>query len=288
MANRFSFSRLVFVWCFTNLAISLACGQSNVSNNTSQSSDGKSNHFEIRTYPNGPSAKSVLQLCEAVRSELQRVWHSDSKCENWEPRCEIVLHPNRASYQSIVAGDFTSYGSSLIKMDAGKVAARRIDLLIDANGALTALPHEMTHVILADLFKGRQPPLWMDEGIAMLADTREKQMLHHRDCLEAIATGRSLPLKELLQLEQFTSAEQVPAFYGQSLSLVRMLSDQSKPHTVIHFALDAMDIGIDKSLQKHFAVQNLGELEKRWKTSVGGGASASPPSTSIVNVRFQP
>jgi hypothetical protein len=173
-------------------------------------------------------------------------------------------------------------------MDAGKVVARRIDLLTDSNGSLSALPHELTHVVLADQLKGRQPPLWMDEGIAMLADTREKQLLHQRDCMEALTTGRAFPLKDLLQLEQFTSAEQVPAFYGQSLTLVRMLSEQGKPQAVVQFAMDTLDLGFDKSLQKHFAIRDLNELEHRWKNAVDVKSSTFPQSASIVNVRFQP
>ncbi len=250
--------------------------------------DEKSEHFTVRSYPDGSSAKSVLQLCEAVRAELQRVWHSDLNLAKWEPRCEIVVHSNRESYQRIVAGDFTSFGSSLIKMDAGKVVARRIDLLIDPNGSLSALPHELTHVVLADQFNGRQPPLWMDEGIAMLADTREKQLLHHRDCSEALTAGRAFSLKELLRLEQFTSAEQVPAFYGQSLTLVRMLSEQGKPQGVVPFAIDTLDLGIDKALQKHYAIRDVNELEDRWRIAMNAKSTSSSQLTSIVNVRFQP
>ena len=284
MRNGFPMCGLISACFFLVGAIQqVAFSQSNLAN-----SDGKSNHFDVRSYSNGPSAKSVLQLCETVRAELQRVWQADSKCEKWEPRCEIVLHPNRQSYQNVVAGDFSSFGSSLIQLDAGKIVARRIDLLVDQDGSLSALPHELTHVVLADHFKGRQPPLWMDEGIAMLADTREKQLLHQRDCIEAMTTGRAIPLKDLMQLEQFSSAEQVPAFYGQSLTLVRMLSEQGKPQTVVHFTIDALDLGVERALQKHYAIQNLHELEKRWKVAVDVRATVSPQSAAIVNVRFQP
>ena len=48
----------------------------------------------------------------------------------------------------------------------------------------------MTHVVLADLLNGRQPPRWADEGMAILADTRDKQLLHERDLTAAVA-GRT-------------------------------------------------------------------------------------------------
>ena len=38
----------------------------------------------------------------------------------------------------------------------------------------SGLPHEVTHVILADLFPQQQIPRWADEGMAVLTEPREK------------------------------------------------------------------------------------------------------------------
>lgn len=136
-------------------------------------------------------------------------------------------------------------GSSLIRAEKGRILTRRIDLLVSEHSGLPALAHELTHVVLADRFGGRQPPRWVDEGIATMADPTEKRMLHYRDCHHALRSGTALRLIEVLDLEQFTSAQQVPAFYGQSLSLVHFLSEQVQPQTVIDFAEAAMDHGYD-------------------------------------------
>ncbi len=79
-----------------------------------------------------------------------------------------------------------------MQLKSGVIANRRIDLLVDKQGALTSLPHELTHVVLADCFAGRQPPLWLDEGVAMLADTHDKQMLHERDYMDALSSKNAL------------------------------------------------------------------------------------------------
>lgn len=68
MRNGFPMCGLISACFFLVGAIQqVAFSQSNLAN-----SDGKSNHFDVRSYSNGPSAKSVLHLCETVRAELQR------------------------------------------------------------------------------------------------------------------------------------------------------------------------------------------------------------------------
>ena len=49
----------------------------------------------------------------------------------------------------------------------------RTNLRADHPQVLTAiLPHEVTHVVLADLFTTQQIPRWADEGMAVLAEPR--------------------------------------------------------------------------------------------------------------------
>ena len=120
----------------------------------------------------------------------------------------------------------------------------------------------------------------------MLADTREKQLLHARDCRDALASGKSLPLAQLVHLEGFSSAEQMPAFYGQSLSLVQMLAHRDKPQRVIDFALDSQTRGYEQALQAHYGIDSLHELESRWKSFAA--AQATSPTPALLTVRFRP
>lgn len=226
-----------------------------------------SEHFVAFTpLRGGPSAEGVLRLCERLRSELCSVWGVSGPSHRWEPLCEIIVHPTADSYlQAVGPAAAQTRGCSLIELHMGKVSRRRIDLQIDSDGSLSALAHELTHVVLADRFHGRPPAHWLDEGIATLADTREKQLLHERDCQEALASGRAMSLQHLLHLEQFTSADQMPAFYGQSLSLVMMLADQRTPKQLIDFAVDAQDQGYAAALKKHYGIQDVAELEAKWR-----------------------
>lgn len=245
-----------------------------------------SDHFHIRSPAGGPSATSMLKLCESLREELQQVWGGDDPPSSWQPKCHVVVHATRAAYLKIVGpGGSQTTGSSLIQFESGKICSRRIDLLLDSQGAASALPHELTHVILADRFGGRQPPQWLDEGIAMLADTRGKQLLHQRDCRDTLAANHALPISELLRLSEFTSAEQVPAFYGQSLSLVQMLATKGKPAKIIDFALEAMDQGYDRALQIHYGIEGVDSLEHQWRRYATSDASSVQ---QLVKVSYQP
>lgn len=222
--------------------------------------------FVVQAFPAGPNASDVLGLCEQLRAELRQHWGVREQSQSWEPRCRIVLHGSTESYLAAAGAQAArTKGCATIRLQDGRIAARQIDLLVEPDGTLPALPHELTHIVMADRFLGRQPPHWFDEGVAMLADARDKQLLHERDCRDALATGRSLPLSTLLQLEQFTSPDQLPAFYGQSLSLVRMLSQDRKPETLLHFAADSQEVGYVQALRRHYGIGSVHELEARWR-----------------------
>lgn len=248
----------------------------------------ESQHFAVHVFRGGPTAGDVLKLCEASRIELQRVWNADNAPKSWSPRCEVFVHATREQYlRAVGQGGGQTRGSSLIQIDNHKVMARRIDLLMDSRAGLTALPHELTHVVLADRFLDQPPPHWLDEGIAMLADIRQKQLLHSRDCQEALASRTALSLAQLLTLEQFTSADQMPAFYGQSLSLVQMLAHRGDPPKIVAFGIDARKVGYDRALRKHFAIEGTADLERHWLKHVSSMPSMQPPQP-VVMVSFQP
>jgi hypothetical protein len=232
------------------------------------SSDGLtagSDQFVVRSYRGGPSASALLATCEELRTRLQSFWMGQASQAQWRPRCEVVLHASRTSYQQAAGpGSGQTFGSSLIQFQHGRVSLRRIDLLTRSDGQATALAHELGHVVLADRF-GRQPPRWVDEGAATLADSWEKRRLHHRDCQYALSAGAAFPLKTLLTLKTCTSSDQVAAFYGQSLSLVQYLIDQGEPEQLLSMVELAFEKGYDHSLQETYGVTDVTDLERRWR-----------------------
>lgn len=223
-------------------------------------------NFVVTSYASGPDAKPLATRCELWREELQRKWLGQLKAENWNPKCEVVLHTSRDSYAGAVGpGAGRTSGSSLIRFDRGDVAMRRIDLLVDSRGNLPALRHELTHVVLSDRFGGREPPRWADEGIATLADSPRKRALHRRDCWRSLQDNTAFRLVELLRVNRLYSVEQQAAFYGQSLTLVSFLVQKKTSAEFVRFVELAMDEGYDYALAECYKIQDLNKLEKLWR-----------------------
>ena len=234
--------------------------------------------FAIRSYHGGPEAREIARQCHALREQLQIKWFGGVSQEAWSPRCHVILHHARASYvQAVGRGAGQTSGSSLIRFDKGRVAARRIDLLVGRRGGIPALPHELTHIVLAERLGGRLPPLWIDEGIAVLADSEEKQARHLRDCMDAIHRGEALPLAELMTRESFSSPDQMATFYGQSYSLVRFLACRDKPRHLLEFVALAATDGYDQALREIYAIDGVAQLRQLWLRD----AQSLPKKTNV-------
>jgi hypothetical protein len=121
----------------------------------------------------------MARTCEAWRDHLRCQWLDTTDEQRWTPRCIVVVHADRASYLAAVGrGGERSFGSTWIDTQEDRVSGRRIDLLTDQQGTITALGHELAHVVVADAFGGKQPPPWANEGIALLSDSTDKQARH--------------------------------------------------------------------------------------------------------------
>lgn len=211
----------------------------------------------------------VATKCETIRNTWHNRWLSGQPVPKWKSPCEIVIHAHRQSYLSAVgrAGGST-LGSSLVRRHQDGSVTRRIDLLTTENGELPALAHELVHVILSDYFPEGTPPLWIDEGLAMLLDTPRKQALHLRDCSVAIESGTMLPLQHLLHLDRPTSPAQFPAVYGQSLTLTRFFTQRAAPEKLLEFVRHSQAKGYDDALRVVYEIRGFDELEREWRSFV--------------------
>jgi hypothetical protein len=227
--------------------------------------EATSANFKVRNSHPSHDARQVAQYCERWRAKLQNYWIAAEQ-EPWNTKCEVVVHSGSGSYLTAVgAGARQTYGSSLIQFNAEKQVARRlIDFRGDSPHGLAAVPHEMTHVVLADLLVGRQPPRWADEGMAILADSREKQMLHERDLTRAVAGRSSFRVAELMTLDSYPHYSRVATFYGQSASLTACLAKRDDPAKFVEFLRRSLDEGYDKALRDVYHLDNVAQLEQLW------------------------
>jgi hypothetical protein len=220
-------------------------------------------------------AAEIAQQCETLRQQLCDKWFAQKSPAAWSTKCMVVLHPSQESYLAAVGQDAArTAGSSLVERADDSIAKRRIDLRGDRADYLTAaLPHELTHVILADHFAPGSLPRWADEGMAVMADTQAKRDLHARDLHTAWVRGTTFRVTELLRLDDYPSGDRWAAFYGQSLSIVGFLASRNTPHEFVEF-LDAAKVnGYDRALQDCYGIRDMHELERLWGATM---ADSSP------------
>lgn len=241
------------------------------SRNLRRVSDGdqkwaRSENFEVRSFDPQHPADRVTHLAEELRSSLQRRW-LDQLVPAWEPRCQIVIHANEWDYLRQVGWHAApSQGACRLGRSRGQITSRRVDLFADPDsGQLTALAHELTHAVLADRFRFGSPPRWLDEGIALQADSADKQSRHLRDLRRSLERGSCLRLGEALCCARYPQERDLDAFYGQSLSLVGYLAALEAPTKVLDLAVLADECGYDQALQKTYGIASIEELELRWQ-----------------------
>jgi hypothetical protein len=220
--------------------------------------------------PSSMDPAVIGRQCEALRDELAGKWFGGSaRITNWNERCYVVFHPSEASYlREVGEGGRSTLGSSLVTTHAAnKIVARRIDLRGDVTEPLqAALPHELTHVLMADAFAGGQLPRWADEGMAMQADPPEKLARHSRDLNEAMQRRSEFHVGELLAETNYPGGAQRAVFYGESASVVGFLIARRPPAEFVSFVRRAGSEGYDAALRDVYGIQDVGQLEHLWKS----------------------
>lgn len=267
-------------WCVFTI-VGWGCGCVALYQETGRASDvDPVSDFVVQTFQGGPTADEVLKRCESMRRTWSETWLRSDDSTDWQHPCEIIVHRHRGGYERAVGrSGATTLGSSLVRRTKGQPVVRRIDLLATADNDLPALAHELAHILLSDVFPDGIPPLWIDEGLAMLFDSPTKQQLHWRDCLRVLDTGTALPLRDLLHLDRPPSPGQFPAVYGQSLSLARFLIQRRSPDQLFAFVHHARRAGYADALREIYDLESIDELEMAWRRFVR--SEAAGPNVSM-------
>lgn len=230
----------------------------------------ESKNFRVMRYGTEPVEASIAAGCESLRSELVARWLGADADVAWLPKCDLVLHDTSASYvQAVGAGGAATIASTLVDQQKGKIRQRRIDVRVsDPQWQVSALPHELTHVVLTDRFVGQRLPRWADEGLAILADPATKQDGHLRDFRRAVATQDTFRTVELLALEDYPAANRWAAFYGQSASLTHFLVRRGTPEQFVAFLQLSLKKGYEPALRETYNIGSVAELERQWNSDL--------------------
>ena len=150
-----------------------------------------------------------------------------------------------------------SPGFSTMGMNAGRIISRRVNLRADHPTLVQAvLPHEITHVILADFFTEQQIPRWADEGMAVLSEPVDEQQRRAADLVDPLAANRLFPVDALMSMD-YPDNRYWGLYYAQSVSLTRFLVEQGTPGQMIQFLQDSQREGYEAALRRVYKIDGL-------------------------------
>ena len=129
-----------------------------------------------------------------------------------------------------------------------------------------AFPHELTHIILDEMAKGRRFPLWFDEGFA----NYEGGIIGLDEALlaDALQKGKLVPLQELVQSKSYPfDVDRRKIFYTEAERLVEFLITQYGRHRFGEFTEALLNTGdIEKAVHSAYVgkIGSLDELNRLW------------------------
>jgi tetratricopeptide (TPR) repeat protein len=223
--------------------------------------------FRVRHSNNRDLAENVAKAAESLRKEIFERW-SGPPSGAWSVKCEIVIHSNAESFAKATGRPAGSTGNAVVRLTGGRAEERCIDLRADdAAIASNALPRELTHVVLADLFPDKPAPKWAVEGMAILAGSPEETGRYTRTLQRCARDGEWLALAQLMEMKDFP-ADKITAFYCESVALTEYLvraAGSERNFTI--FVRDCQRYGTAQALKRQFNIDGLQALEAGWKRS---------------------
>jgi hypothetical protein len=215
----------------------------------------RTEHFVI-TAPTEGVARQVGEAAEHQRKALANAWLG-KELQPWPELCPI-----RVRFESTVAGHAAAF---TFAPDNHAVLQQRMELQGPLGRVLAdALPHEMTHVVLAHWAR-RPLPRWADEGAAVLAESGASRARHDQALARLLSEGKAMPLRRLLELRDFPGdPADVARLYAQGYSLTDFLVQLGGRQTFLTFLDRGMRDGWDSALRQCNCYRDVEDLEADW------------------------
>lgn len=282
VSRRVSCSALVFVWVVSSLAAvpllkaddhggqstpHCSCARTEAARPT-QGAWHRVESANFQVWARGEqSARQLAEKSEGELVRLRKVWPAEGGDDAWQPKCVLVLQSSLAEYQHAIKNPRDrSVGMATFVVKKGQICDRRIDLRSDAaDWSLGALPHELTHLVLADSFSARPLPAWIDEGLAVLSECPHKQARRRIELDRALTDGGTIPVALLLSSGGRPRSYSLDVFYSQSASLADFLVRYQGPDQFRAFVGRSRKVGGIKALRETYEIGDATQLERLWK-----------------------
>jgi hypothetical protein len=220
--------------------------------------------FRVRHTRARELAETVAKAAENSRKAIFERW-SGPAFGAWEPKCEIVIHPNAETLAREANRPAGSTGRAIVQLVNGRPSERKIDLRADdVDITSNALPRELTHIVLADLFPDKPPPRWAEEGMAVLAGTSEETGRYTTTLRRCARDGDWFGVPQLMEMKEFP-ADKITGFFCESVSLTEYLVKARGDKNFTLFLRDSQRYGLAQALRRQYQIDGPQALEAAWK-----------------------
>jgi hypothetical protein len=245
-------------------------------------------NFRIQWCTSEANLRQLAARCEMLAAGAKRAWGTDAPRRAWTPQCEVVVHAHLSDYVAYLgSGSERTSACATIRLDEGRVVARRIDLRSDADDWDTeSLPHELMHVVLADRFSNERIPPWADEGIAMLAESPEKLKRRLTELRRVASQGTIYSIGDLISVRSRPQPAFRDAFNGQSFALVNLLLEHGTPCQCLEFVEASRTQDWRKALRDVYG-DRLRDLEQSMSDSIWTDRAAHGARYATVSLQAQ-
>jgi hypothetical protein len=212
-------------------------------------------------------AEQVAILAEKTRAAMFDKWFG-KPADRWTPRCDIYLYATAEEYGRLTGVPSQMPGHSTTRGEGRRIVSRRIDLRYDyANLLTTVLPHEITHVVVADRFGEQGAPPWANEGMAVLSEPRNQMTKHTANIPRYWREGKISSASQLIRQTDYPPQSQMGSFYAQSVLLVDFLVAQKGARTFVDFLEGIRQNGYESAVQQHYG-WTPSQMESHWQRRV--------------------
>jgi hypothetical protein len=195
-----------------------------------------------------------------------RKWLGMPPATGWEPRCEIRVYATQAELQDATGTGGITYAVSRTDVQNDRILGRRLDAFQRDPWLLSStLPHELTHLLVADLCRSNEPPLAIDEGIALQTEPPARRLMYAR-----LMSGESPKVSVLLATEE--PPADTAAFYAEASAMTTWLLpllDEQAPTTgresPIRRLIDTFAGGVNGAWWKAAGFDTGEAAETAWK-----------------------
>lgn len=213
-------------------------------------------------------ARDAAVAVELERTRIVREWICD-ELPNWQVKCDIYIHRSSRSFVAATGRRSLDPGYSTVTLRRRRPVSRRIDLLNDGSDLIHAvLPHEISHIVFASELGDFTPPLWVDEGIAVLSEKADMKLAHQKRLDQLFERGRWLSAEQLMTMKNYPDEDLRDLFYAESVSLVEFLVRHRGAREFIEFVRTASSKEYESELRRVYGFTNFKQLEDSWAQHV--------------------